>query len=153
MQRFCAGGQDGDNDVGNMQASRGKFLRKTGSILTVDSLEFQKRLEDRSSRHDIRYSLLDRDQVLQRLPNIPPWQFLSGLYFPDDGVIDAKALLHFYYQTAVSNGVRVVCGVEVQKIETSGRSCTLTTNIEQFVADCVVNAAGRVGGSPWSDVL
>lgn len=73
----------------------------------------------------------------------------GGLYFPEDGVLDAQAVVEYLLGAAARAGVSVETGVAVTDVSAEGGSVTgISTTEGDRPATTVVNAAG-----PWAPRL
>jgi D-arginine dehydrogenase len=82
-------------------------------------------------------------QVADRIPVLEQQYFDGAVFLPDDGHIDVHELLWSYLRHASRRGVRRRCGVEVTGVRVeSGRCRGVLTNVGEFDAHWVINAAG-----------
>ncbi len=89
---------------------------------------------------------LDKQQLLERVPDLNPNDLLGGTYSPDDGNASPLLVAHAYYDHACRQGAEFRFGETVQEvIVESGRVTGVKTDKGSYSADVVINAAG-----PWA---
>jgi sarcosine oxidase subunit beta len=93
---------------------------------------------------DIRW--LDRDELLQVIPDLNPKDLLGGTYSPDDGSASPLLSAHAFYTRAKERGARFhfrerVTGVICRR----GKVVGVRTDKGGYATETVINAAG-----PWA---
>ncbi len=121
-------------------------LAITGSLLVADSVPTLATLAARARAHGVRHRVLDRAEVWARVPTVVGMPCAGAVEVPDDGVIDATALLHGFAGGARRAGARVVVRAEVEAIRPAGDGVEVTTTRGVVAARVVVCAAGAWAG-------
>jgi D-arginine dehydrogenase len=92
--------------------------------------------------------LLERAEVIARVPLLAPQYVDGGVLLPEDGHIDVHELLWSYLRHAGRRGAERCVGVEVHGVRSAGgRVHTVVTSAGEFGARWVVNAAGAWAGA------
>ena len=119
-------------------------IRKVGAITLAWSEEQQVILEQESAaarRDGFTAELLDSADIYHRWPQFGPG-IRSGLWAPDEAIVDPFSTPHAYALDALENGVEIRRGWPVQRAEQVGHGWTLFSGDEHIAARCVVNAGG-----------
>lgn len=88
--------------------------------------------------------LIDREELFRLVPTISR-HCLAALIARHDGAADPHRTLLAFRRSAEAAGVRVREGVEVTAVEPVGSSWRVRTNVGDFDAPTIVNAAGAWG--------
>lgn len=98
-------------------------------------------------KHGLDVELLSRSQAQERFPFFLPVEFDTGVWCPDEGVVDIHALLGFYVARAGETGfsLHTKCRVEDLIVE-AGRVTGVHTNRGDVRAERVVDASGAWAG-------
>lgn len=103
--------------------------------------------------------VLTREQVLEMEPNIST-EVYGALFAPSAAVVNPWEFAIALAETAVLNGVEMHLSTAVEAINKQGDVFTISTNIGDFYAKYIVNAAGvyadkiheMVGGTGWHTI-
>ncbi len=86
---------------------------------------------------------LNKQQLLEVVPDLNPNGLLGGTYSPEDGSASPLLAIHAFYRHARRLGAEFHFHETVQQIITrSGRVAGVKTTLGQYGADVVINAAG-----------
>ncbi len=94
---------------------------------------------------------LDREAMLEVLPDLNRTDLLGGTYSPDDGHCSTLLATHAFYDHARRLGTEFRFGEKVTGLAiTGGRVCGVVTDRGRYGADVVINAAGaQARGVGW----
>ena len=109
--------------------------------LEEEQLETLKMLAERSKINGVPVELLNREQVLEKEPNINP-EVKGALFAPTAGVIDPFNLVVHAMENAIDNGVYFLRNHEVLDIKKENDYFVVKTNKEDLYSRIVINAAG-----------
>ena len=109
--------------------------------LEDEQLETLKMLAERSKINGVPVELLNREQVLEKEPNINP-EVKGALFAPTAGVIDPFNLVVHAMENAIDNGVNFLRNHEVLDIKKENDYFVVKTNKEDLYSRIVINAAG-----------
>ncbi len=109
--------------------------------LEEEQLETLKMLAERSKINGVPVELLNREQVLEKEPNINP-EVKGALFAPTAGVIDPFNLVVHAMENAIDNGVNFLRNHEVLDIKKENDYFVVKTNKEDLYSRIVINAAG-----------
>ena len=109
--------------------------------LEEEQLETLKMLAERSNINGVPVELLNREQVLEKEPNINP-EVKGALFAPTAGVIDPFNLVVHAMENAIDNGVHFLRNHEVIDIKKENDYFVVKTNKEDLYSRIVINAAG-----------
>lgn len=109
--------------------------------LEEEQLETLKMLAERSKINGVPVELLNREQVLEKEPNINP-EVKGALFAPTAGVIDPFNLVVHAMENAIDNGVNFLRNHEVLDIKKENDYFVVKTNKEDLFSRIVINAAG-----------
>lgn len=122
--------------------------RKTGKLIIAVTSDEHSKIEDIYRQGEINgvtnLRLIDEPEIRQLEPHIRArWALLS----PSSGIMDAEALMSFFEQEAITNGVSVRYNHEVIGLEKDAGLFRITIRrgtgkVEKIFADVVINAAG-----------
>jgi D-arginine dehydrogenase len=115
----------------------GSLLNPTGSMLVAREESELHAIAARADHHRIRHERLHRARVLEKFPHLEPARVGGGVWFPNDGVIDIRALLAKLLRDA-----KLALSCEVKGLFWLGDGVEVTTSQGVIRARCVVNAAG-----------
>lgn len=94
-------------------------------------------------------ALFGPEELLRLEPNLSP-SLAGGLLAPTGGIVVPFDMVYALAENAMANGVRVLLGTSVERIEAEGGSFLVGTGKGVFRAGLVINAAGldaaRVAG-------
>ncbi len=86
---------------------------------------------------------LDRDSLLQVVPDLNPHGLIGGTYSPEDGSASPMLAIHAFYRHAVAAGAEFRFRETTQAlIQQSGRIVAVRTDQGLYGADIIINAAG-----------
>ncbi len=86
---------------------------------------------------------LDRQQLLELVPDLNPENLLGGTFSPEDGNASPLLATHAFYTHAHQLGAQFHFNENVTEILTqSGRVCGLKTDRATYGADVIINSAG-----------
>lgn len=86
---------------------------------------------------------LDRQQLLELVPDLNPENLLGGTFSPEDGNASPLLATHAFYTHAHQLGAQFHFNENVIEILTqSGRVCGLKTDRATYGADVIINSAG-----------
>lgn len=109
--------------------------------LEEEQLDTLKMLAERSKINGVPVELLNREQVLEKEPNINP-EVKGALFAPTAGVIDPFNLVVHAMENAIDNGVNFLRNHEVLDIKKENDYFIVKTNKEDLYSRIVINAAG-----------
>jgi sarcosine oxidase subunit beta len=93
---------------------------------------------------DIRW--LDRDELLQVIPDLNPKDLIGGTYSPEDGAASPLLSAHAFYRRAKERGARFHFGERVTGvISRRGKVVGVRTDKGGYATETLINAAG-----PWA---
>ena len=96
--------------------------------------------------HGLRIDWLDRDELLEAIPDLNPNGLIGGTLAPDDGNASPLLAIHAFYRRAKSLGARFHFNEKVTNLITAGGRLTgVRTNKGEYGASAVINAAGPHG--------
>jgi sarcosine oxidase subunit beta len=100
------------------------------------------RMRDAGYEHE---ELIDRAELLRLVPAISP-HCVGALVARRDGAADPHRTLRAFRRSAEAAGVTIHEGVGVTAIERTGTGYRVRTNMQDFVAPTLINAAGAWAG-------
>lgn len=96
--------------------------------------------------HGLRIDWLDRDDLLEAIPDLNPIGLIGGTLAPDDGNASPLLAIHAFYRRAKSLGAEFHFKEKVTELITAGgRVAGVRTNRGEYGASAVINAAGPHG--------
>jgi sarcosine oxidase subunit beta len=105
-----------------------------------------KELLDIQQAFGLDISWLDRDELLQVIPDLNPKDLIGGTYSPDDGSASPLLSAHAFYTRAKERGARFHFGERVTGvIRRRGKVVGVRTDRGGYATETVINAAG-----PWA---
>jgi sarcosine oxidase subunit beta len=105
-----------------------------------------KELLDIQQDFGLEISWLDRDEMLQVIPDLNPKGLIGGTYSPDDGSASPLLSAHAFYRRAKERGARFHFGERVTGvISRRGKVVGVRTDKGGYATETLVNAAG-----PWA---
>lgn len=86
---------------------------------------------------------LDKEDLLEVIPDLNPEGLIGGTFSPDDGHASPLLAIHAFYRHAREQGAEFrfsenVCGLVIR----GGRVCGVRTDRAEYGAEVVINAAG-----------
>jgi D-arginine dehydrogenase len=118
----------------------------TGGLLLADDLGTIDALVARARRHGVAHAAIGAAEVTTRVPAAAGLACAGAVWVPDDGVIDATALLHGLAAGARRAGARIVVRADVEAVSVTGRDVDVVTGRGAVRARVVVCAAGAWAG-------
>jgi D-amino-acid dehydrogenase len=112
---------------------------------TASGLDRGGRAADAHEQSGVRCEVIDRQAVHALEPGLSE-ELAGGVLFPDEAHCDPARFVESVGAAAVADGVALMAGAGVLKVEMSGRSVDLTTTAGRVRADTVVVAAGAWSG-------
>jgi glycerol-3-phosphate dehydrogenase len=105
-------------------------------------LQYIHALKKQGERNGIQgLEILDRNETLRLEPHVNP-AVLAALHMPTAGVFNPFELVFAYFENARANGVTTLFGSDVKGIRPENGGFIVKTQIEEFSAGYIVNAAG-----------
>jgi glycine/D-amino acid oxidase-like deaminating enzyme len=133
------------------------YVRKGGLEYCLSDQEFANRkalLEGMRERlgGDFPFEMLDREQLLERVPDIGP-KVVGASYCPEDGHVNPLFLLRALSRAVAQLGGEIRTGIQVASIDPMENSGTIITDKgERIRADRIIVAAGLGASSIAPDL-
>jgi len=118
-----------------------KVWSRTGGVLSFDDAHRAQAYIARAQRLAIAHEVIDHRRLLARWPALTGLTIASAIHVPDDGVIDARALL-----SAFAEAITLAHDVSVVRISDHRGGVRLETTRGTLEARVVVDAAGAWAG-------
>ena len=116
--------------------------REREERLLKDLLEIQ-------HRYGVNIDWLDKDELLEVIPDLNPKNLLGGTFSPEDGSASPLKSAHAFYDQAKQEGARFHFGERVTGIiRRRGKVVGVRTDRGGYATETVINAAG-----PWARTL
>lgn len=119
-------------------------FKRIGSITVAfseEQIETLKSLQERAKENGVETILLNREQLLEKEPNIADG-VVAGLLAPTAGIIDPFNLCVHLMENAIDNGVELVLDEEVKSIRKENEKFIIN---DKYEAKVVINATGVNG--------
>jgi glycine/D-amino acid oxidase-like deaminating enzyme len=119
--------------------------QETGSLLLFSERHRARAEREFSLQREcgLRFDVISPRAARERQPLLDERAIAGAQWTPGDGRIDIIALLEGYLAFAQQRGARLRCGARVESLRFENGRCTgANTNIGEFHATIVVNAAG-----------
>ena len=126
------------------------LLRPRGAafVARADQMERLEALIDRVRPLAPDTRMLNRAEMLERVPVLKPDYVAGGAIEPSAMDIDIATLHDGYLRGAKARGAKLVCDASLQALERAGDAWHVQTSVGAFAAGVVVNAAGA-----WADAV
>jgi D-arginine dehydrogenase len=122
--------------------------RRGAMLYSVAGQEDEIRADYENATKLTHVRLLDADGVLEVCPVLKPGIATSGCYEPGALSLDTDAMLQGYARSARRNGVEILRGMRVERLERGNDGFAIFAGGEEISAATVVNASGA-----WADSI